>query len=87
MALSISTADDRLPALDAEKRLFVRPAKAAVLLDVSRSRIYELLGAGVIPCVRFDNGRTIRIPMAALSRLVEDAVRKSGDDNERGDER
>jgi|HubBroStandDraft_2_1064218.scaffolds.fasta_scaffold1693707_1 excisionase family DNA binding protein len=85
MASSIST--DRLPALGAEERLFVRPAKAAVLLDVSRSRIYELLGAGVIPCVRFDNGRTIRIPMAALSRLVEDAVRKSGDDIERGDER
>ena len=44
------------------------------MLSVSRSRLYELLASGAIPSIRFDNGRTLRIPRAALEKLAADAM-------------
>ena len=41
----------------------LRPAQVAELLGVSRSRVYQLIAAGVIPVVRV--GGAIRIPQAA----------------------
>ena len=62
--------------------LFLRPVEAARLLGVSRTRIYEMLNTGSIPAVRLE-GRTWRIPRAALERLAQDAMNA----NTAGDER
>ena len=49
--------------------------EAAELLKVSRGKAYEAVRAGEIPSVRV--GRCIRIPRAALERMLE-----AGDDRE-----
>ena len=56
-----------------EISVFVRPAEAAKLLSISRSRIYELLNAGALPAVRL-GGTAWRIPRAAIEKLAEDAM-------------
>ena len=61
-----------------EQKLFLRPTEAAAMLSVSRTRLYEMLNAGTIPAVRLE-GRTWRIPRAALERLVADAMGGSDD--------
>lgn len=55
------------------ERLLLRPAEAAEILGVSRSKLYELIAQGKIPSVRLDEGRLIRVPIAALKTLVEKA--------------
>jgi excisionase family DNA binding protein len=62
--------------------MFVRPAEAAAMLSMSRTRLYELLASGAIPSVRFDNGRTLRIPLAALKKIVSDAMQGSSEGRE-----
>lgn len=53
--------------------IFLRPVEAARILNISRSRLYEMLNAGSIPAVRLE-GRTWRIPRAALDKLAADAM-------------
>ena len=53
--------------------IFLRPVEAARILNVSRSRLYEMLNAGTIPAVRLE-GRTWRVPRAALEKLAADAM-------------
>ena len=55
------------------ERLLLRPAEAAEILGVSRSKLYELVAARKLPSVRLDDGRLIRIPLSALKALVEKA--------------
>jgi excisionase family DNA binding protein len=52
-----------------QEKLAVKPARAALLLDMSRSKVYELVAAGVLPSIRLGGG--IRIPIEALRRLIE----------------
>ena len=54
------------------ERLLYRPAAAADAIGVSRSRIYELIASGEVPSVRV--GRTLRVPVDALRRWVEQQV-------------
>jgi excisionase family DNA binding protein len=54
---------DRLP-----MRLLLRPAEVAVALGISRSRCYELLAAGELPCLRI--GSAVRVPVADLERWI-----------------
>jgi excisionase family DNA binding protein len=56
--------------------VFVKPVRAAKLLDMSKSKIYEMIQRKEIPAVRL--GGCLRIPMSALDDLVARA---------RGDER
>jgi excisionase family DNA binding protein len=56
------------------ERLLLRPAEAAEILGVSRSKLYELIAQGKIPSVRLDEGRLIRVPVAALKALVDGAA-------------
>jgi excisionase family DNA binding protein len=51
------------------EKLLVRPAEAAMMLSVSRSKIYELLQTGELPFVLVGNVK--RIPLAALRSLAE----------------
>jgi excisionase family DNA binding protein len=48
--------------------LLVRPAEAALLLGISRSKLYELLAAGEIPAIKI--GRSVRIPVIALEAWI-----------------
>jgi len=48
--------------------LFYRPAEAAEALRVSRSKAYELMNRGEIPCVRV--GKARRVPVEALKKLI-----------------
>jgi excisionase family DNA binding protein len=55
--------------------LFVRPAEAAKLLSMSRSKVYQLIQRGELPSRRF--GASLRIPFPALRLLAE--TKPSGD--------
>ncbi len=48
--------------------VFVKPVRAAKLLDMSKSKIYEMIQRNEIPFVRL--GGCLRIPMSALDDLV-----------------
>lgn len=52
------------------ERLLLRPEEAAKLLGVGRSKLYQLLAAGDIPCVMLGS-RCRRVPLDALRRWVE----------------
>jgi excisionase family DNA binding protein len=51
------------------RRLFVRPAEAAIMLAISRSKLYEMMLSGELPFVTI--GSMKRIPLRALEALVE----------------
>jgi excisionase family DNA binding protein len=48
----------------------MRMARAAEVIGVSRTRIYELAAAGEIPTIRI--GSSLRVPVAALDRWIEE---------------
>jgi excisionase family DNA binding protein len=50
---------------------------AGQALGLSRNCTYDSARRGEIPTIRF--GRTIRVPIAALKRLLESAGQKPGD--------
>jgi excisionase family DNA binding protein len=52
--------------------VFVKPVRAAKLLDMSKSKIYEMIQRNEIPFVRL--GGCLRIPMSALDDLVVKAM-------------
>jgi excisionase family DNA binding protein len=56
------------------KPIVVKPARAAVLLDISRSKIYEAIAAGQIPACRVAG--QLRVPLEALKNLVAEQLRK-----------
>jgi excisionase family DNA binding protein len=43
-----------------EDRLLYRVPEVALILNISRSKVYELLGSGDLPSVRIDRTRLIR---------------------------
>jgi excisionase family DNA binding protein len=45
---------------DVEDRLLYRVTEVAVSLNVSRSKVYELVGSGALPSVRIDRTRLVR---------------------------
>lgn len=50
------------------EKLLLTPAEAAVCLGIGRSKLYELLNAGVIASIRIGNCR--RIPSGALDAFI-----------------
>jgi excisionase family DNA binding protein len=48
--------------------VFVKPVRAAKLLDMSKSKIYEMIQRKELPAVRL--GGCLRIPVSALDDLV-----------------
>ena len=61
------TATSRLPVGDSPRLLLTVP-DAAAALSISRSKLYELLAAGLVRSVRIDGSR--RIPLQALEAYV-----------------
>lgn len=53
--------------------VFVNPVRAAKLLDMSKSKIYEMIQRNEIPDVRL--GGCLRIPVSAIDELVAKASR------------
>jgi excisionase family DNA binding protein len=47
-----------------DDRLALRPSRVAEVLEISRSKTYELIAAGEIPSIRL--GASIRVPVDAL---------------------
>jgi excisionase family DNA binding protein len=43
-----------------EDRLLFRVPEVAVFLNISRSKVYELLGSGDLPSVKIDRTRLVR---------------------------
>lgn len=58
------------------EKLLLRPVEVADLLGIGRSKVYELVGAGVIPSVRI--GSSVRVPLDSLrawiARQTDDAA-------------
>ncbi len=52
------------------EKLLLRPAKAAEVLGLGRSKTYELLASGVLPSVRI--GRSLRVPVEALRVWIKE---------------
>jgi excisionase family DNA binding protein len=52
-----------------ERQEFLRPAEVAPLLGVTTGRVYQLIGAGLIPAVRI--GGSIRVPRSAWNAWLE----------------
>jgi excisionase family DNA binding protein len=52
------------------EKLLLKPAEVCALVGVGKSKVYELLAAGVIPSVRV--GKSVRIPADRLRRWVEE---------------
>jgi len=72
--------DELIPALGNSRpghveRLLLRPAEAAELLSISRTRAYEMIARGELPSVRL--GASVRVPLADLRRHVEDLAEAS----------
>jgi excisionase family DNA binding protein len=57
-----------------DETICIRPSEAARRLSISKSSIYNLIAAGKIPSCKI--GNMIRIPVAALRRVVEDPEAK-----------
>ena len=58
------------------EQLLLRPAEAADVLGVGRSKLYELIAQGVIPTVRV--GSRLRIPVEELRNWVRQETAKGG---------
>ena len=43
-----------------DQRLLYRVPEVAVILNISRSKVYELLGSGALPSVKIDRTRLVR---------------------------
>jgi excisionase family DNA binding protein len=52
--------------------LLLRPDEAAVLLGISRSKVYSLIQRGRLPSVRLLG--SVRVPTAALHALIDGAT-------------
>ncbi len=50
-------------------KLLLRPTEVAETLGVSRSKAYELIGAGVIPSIRI--GASVRVSLDSLKAWIE----------------
>lgn len=57
------------------EKLLLKPEEAAAALGISRSRLYELMAAKLIPSVTI--GRSRRVPAAALRVWVEGEIIKT----------
>jgi excisionase family DNA binding protein len=61
--------DDAPPIAEHGVRLLLKPAEAARALGIGRSKLYELIAAGVVDSVLIGSAR--RIPADALSTYID----------------
>lgn len=58
------------------EKLLLTPAEAAICLGIGRSKLHELLAAGVVGSIRIGNCR--RVPIAALETFVASLEESDG---------
>jgi excisionase family DNA binding protein len=51
------------------RRMLLKPREVCQLTGLGKSTVYELMAAGVIPCVRI--GRCVRVPTDRLREWIE----------------
>lgn len=56
--------------MDEQKREYLKVPEVAEMLQIARSRAYELVGSGEIPSVRI--GRSVRVSRKELDRWLEE---------------
>jgi excisionase family DNA binding protein len=66
----------RLGAFMETRQLVVKPARAAQLLDMSKSKIYDAIHRGDVPAIRISG--QLRVPVAAIERLIADQLAGDG---------
>jgi excisionase family DNA binding protein len=49
-------------------KLLLRPAEVAAALGLGRSKVYELIGRGVLPSIRI--GGSVRVPVTELRSWI-----------------
>ena len=54
------------------KRAAISPDEAALMVGLSRSRIYQLIGSGELRSIKV--GRRRLVPMSAISELLGEAA-------------
>jgi excisionase family DNA binding protein len=59
---------------DVSQSTFLSPAEVAREIRVSRSKVYELIRAGILPCRRF--GMSIRVPRAAIEQMAAELIER-----------
>ena len=52
------------------EKLLLRPAEVCELTGMGKSKVYELIAAGVIPSVRI--GACVRVPADRLRKWIEE---------------
>ena len=65
----MNTIHERLAATKLDQRFALRVPETAEALGLSRSKVYDLIGRGIIPSVRLDG--SIRVPVDALKKILE----------------
>lgn len=55
------------------EKLLLRPAEAAEILGIGRSKMYELLATKTVPTIQL--GRSVRIPVEALQSWIKNQAR------------
>jgi excisionase family DNA binding protein len=61
-----------------KKQILVRPAKAAQLLDMSKSKVYDAIHRREIPSILIAG--QIRVPLAAIEQLIAERLECGADD-------
>ena len=67
------------PRLAAADLLVLSPVQAAELLGISRSKVYELTGAGLLRTITVFDGGPIRIRRSDLDAYLDERSRASGE--------
>ena len=52
------------------EKLLLRPAEAAQMLGIGRTKVYELLAAGELPSIKI--GACVRVPIDGLRQWIQD---------------
>jgi excisionase family DNA binding protein len=63
-----SGADEGMKGGEMTDRLLLRPEEVAELIGVGRTKVYELIGSGLIRSVKIGNSR--RVPRIAVDEFV-----------------
>ena len=60
-------------------RLLLRPSEAAEVLGLGRTKTYQLIAAGELPCVRV--GGAVRVPAEELREWVQRQARDAQEEH------
>jgi excisionase family DNA binding protein len=75
-------------ALERAERRFLKVREVALILNIGRTRAYELVASGQIPSVRIGGNRSVRVPRRLLEAWIAqqeaEALRASQDGEEAG---